>query len=91
MRLVDARALVLARSGAASPAAPASAAPLRNVRRLVLFDETAPSGGWSIPDAAFTIPPDYALITRHTIDCEGTDGWCQLNRTHMWQMDHRIN
>src|SRR5580698_10481646 len=83
----DARALVLARSGPASPAAPASPTPLRNVRRLALFEGTVPSGDWPIPDAAFTAPPDdaadHAVHDRLRVV---RAGGVSLNRTYMRQM-----
>src|SRR6266581_6929724 len=54
---VAALALVLPRSGTARVAAPAIAAPLRNVRRPVRFDQTVPSTGSSVPGTGFMTAP----------------------------------
>jgi hypothetical protein len=45
-------------------AAPASPAPLRNVRRSVRFDQTVPCEGWSIPGKGFMPPPGYGVHRR---------------------------
>src|SRR5262245_57174672 len=70
--LPDALALVLVRSGAARPAAPASPTPLRNVRRVTLVGQTVPSGAWSVLDAALTTPPDYAELSEELLRGAGS-------------------
>ena len=66
------------RSEQPHPALPSPARARLAIRQLAWLDETVPSGGWPIPDTAFTTPPDGAANARPDF-LKNLAAWLRVN------------